>query len=54
MVSGWFRSITFIVHFLSIMNQLHLRSSGIRSWRLKTHSLEDMRVRSETLMLALK
>jgi len=34
--------ITFIVHFfLSLLHQLHLRSSGIRSWRLGTPGLRD-------------
>ena len=32
---GWSKCIRFIVHFISnILNQLHLRSSGIGSWRL--------------------
>ena len=34
MVLGWFKHITFIMHlFLFLLYQLHLRSSGIRSWR---------------------
>ena len=37
-VSGWFRHITFIVHLL-LLHQLHLRPSGIRSWRLGTPAL---------------
>ena len=39
MVFGWFKSITFTVHIL--LHELHLRSSGIRSWRLGTPVLED-------------
>ena len=40
MVSGWFRRITLIVHFISLLLlQLHLRSSGVRSWRLGTPAL---------------
>ena len=35
-VWGWLKSITFIVYFISVLsNQLHLRSSGIRSWKLE-------------------
>ena len=41
-VLGWFKCITFLVHFISIIiNQLHLRSSGIRSWRLVTPAIGD-------------
>ena len=41
-VEGWFGddSITFIVQLL-LSHQLHLRSSGMRSWRLGTLGLKD-------------
>ena len=40
-VSGWFKCITFIEHFISIiMTSAHLRSSGIRSQRLETPALK--------------
>ena len=34
MVSGLFKHIVFIVYFLLLLHQLHLRSFSIRSWRL--------------------
>ena len=38
---GWFKCFRFIVHFISyILNQLHLRSSGIGSLRLGNPALE--------------
>lgn len=38
MISKWLEHITFIVHFTSLflLHLLHLRSSGIRYWRLGT------------------
>ena len=40
MVSGWFKCITFTVFFFPIIiTSVHLRSSGIRSWRLGTPDL---------------
>ena len=40
MVSGWFKRITFIVHFLLLRHQLHLRSaSGMRPRRLGSPAL---------------
>ena len=44
MVSGWFKHITFIVHFISIIIlSALLRSSSIRSWRLETPAVDDSR-----------
>ena len=44
MVSGWFKCITFIVYFISIIiiHQLRLRSSGFRSQRLGTPASHDL------------
>lgn len=41
--SGWFKGITFTGHFISnvIINQLHLRSWGIRPRRLRTPRTRD-------------
>ena len=37
MISGWFKCITFILHFIPILlHQIHLILSGIRSRRLET------------------
>ena len=37
MVLGWCKHTTFIMHlYLLLLHQLHLRVSGIRSWRLGT------------------
>ena len=44
MVLGWFKCITFLVHFISIILTFllfHLRSSGIRSQRLGAPALLD-------------
>ena len=42
MVSGWFKHVTLIVHFISIIIiQLHLRESGIRPQRLGTPDLRN-------------
>ena len=47
MVSGWFKSITFIGSFiLLLLHQLHLRSSDIRCQRLKTPVLDYLGWRS--------
>ena len=44
MVWGWFKHITFIVHFISIIiTSALLRSASIRSWRLGTPALDDSR-----------
>ena len=41
-VLGWFEYITFMcISFLLSLYQLHLRSSGIRSWRLGTSALNN-------------
>ena len=41
-VLGWFEYITFMcISFLLSLHQLHLRSSGIRSWRLGTSALNN-------------
>ena len=41
MIWGWFKCITFIVTlFLSLLHQLHLRSSDLRSGRLGTPALK--------------
>lgn len=40
MVSGWFKHVTQIMHFiLPLIHQLHLRSLGNRSWRLGAPAL---------------
>ena len=41
MASGWVKDIIYLLctWFLLSLNQLHLRSSGIRSWRLETPDL---------------
>ena len=40
---GWFKFITFIVHFISIViTSAPPRASGIRSWRLGTPSLDHL------------
>ena len=41
----WFRddpSALYLLHTLLLFHQLHLRSSGIRSWRLGTHVVREV------------
>ena len=52
--SGWFGDDSSALHllcalFLLLLHQLHLRSSGIRSWRLGTPTLENNTYCSENL-----